>query len=78
MNGLRAFFRAVGAAPNPGATAAELDAFEARTGLSLPPQLRDFYRSTNGLTLGGGGCMKVLPLAEVMPYIEGMRDYGVP
>src|SRR5262245_32189203 len=78
MNDLRAFLHAVGAAANPGATAAELDSFETRTGLSLPPQLRDFYRSTNGLTIGGGGWMKVLPLAEVMPYVQGMRDYGVP
>ena len=54
MDNLRAFFHAVGAAPNPGATSAELDAFEARTGLSLPPQLRAFYGSTDGLTIDGG------------------------
>ena len=78
MDDLRAFFHAVAATPNPGATAAELDAFEARNGLSLPPQLRTFYGSTNGLTIAGGGWMKILPLAEVMPYIEGMREYGIP
>jgi len=88
MDDLRAFFHAVRAAPNPGATAAELDAFEARTGLSLPPQLRAFYGSTNGLTIDGGGLrygsvrpaawMKILTLAEVMPYVEGMRQYGIP
>ena len=44
MDDLRAFFHAVGAAPNPGATAAQLDALEARTGLLLPPQLRVFLR----------------------------------
>ena len=71
MDDLRAFFHAVGAAPNPGATADELDAFEARTGLSLPPQVRDFYGSTNGLTIEGGRWMKILSLAEVMPYVEG-------
>jgi hypothetical protein len=88
MDDLRAFFHAVGATPNPGATVAELDAFEAHTGLSLPPQLRAFYGSTNGLTIDGGGSryvsmrpaawMKILPLAEVMPYVEGMRRYGIP
>jgi len=88
MDDLQAFFHAVGAAPNPGATAAELDRFEARTGLSLPSQLRAFYGSANGLTIDGGGSryvsvrpaawMEMLPLAEVMPYIEGMRRYGFP
>ena len=88
MDDIRTFFQAVGAAPNPGATAAELDAFEARTGLSLPPQLRVFYGSTNGVTIDGGGSryvsvlpaawMKILPLTEVMPYVEGMRQYGIP
>jgi SMI1 / KNR4 family (SUKH-1) len=81
MDDLRAFFHTVGAAPNPGATAAELDAFEARTGPSLPPQLRAFYKSTNGLTIGDGwpaARMKILPLAEVMPYVEGMRLCGIP
>jgi len=81
MDDLRSFFRTVGAAPNPGATAAELDAFEARMGLSLPPQLRAFYGSTNGLTIGDvwpANRMKILPLAEVMPYVECMRQYGVP
>jgi hypothetical protein len=84
MDDLRAFFQAVGAAPNPGATAAELDAFEARTGLSLPPQVRAFYGSTNGLTIGGW--MRILPLAEVMPYVDGevmpfvdgVQHYGIP
>jgi hypothetical protein len=78
MDDLRAHFHAVGAALTPGATATELDAFEARTGLSLPPQLRAFYGSTNGLTIDGGGRMKILPLAEVMPYVESMREYGIP
>jgi hypothetical protein len=88
MDDLRAFFHAVGAAPKPGATPAELDAFEARTGLSLPPQLRAFYGATNGLTIDGGGSryvsmrpaawMKILPFAEVMQYVEGMRRYGIP
>jgi hypothetical protein len=89
MDDLRAFLRAVGAAPNPGATAAELGAFETRTGLSLPPQLRAFYGSTNGLTIDGNGSrfvsnmrpapwMKILPLAEVIPYVEGMRQFGIP
>jgi hypothetical protein len=78
MDDLRALFHAVGAAPNPGAPAAELDAFEARTGLSLPPQLRAFYASTNGLTIEGGGWMKILPLAEVPTYVEGMRGWGIP
>jgi SMI1/KNR4 family protein SUKH-1 len=55
MDDIRTFFHAVGAAPNPGATAAELDAFEVRTGLSLPPQLRAFYGYTNGLTIDDGG-----------------------
>jgi hypothetical protein len=86
MDDLRAFFHAVGAAPNPGATAEELDAFEARTGLSLPPQVRDFYGSTNGLTIESGGWMKILTLAEVMPYVAGeampfvggVRHDGIP
>jgi hypothetical protein len=78
MDDLRAFFHAVGAAPSAGATAAELDTFESRTGLSLPPPLRAFYRSTNGLTIEGGGCMKILPLAGVPTYVEGMREWGIP
>ena len=88
MDDLRAFFHTVGAAPNAGATAVELDAFEARTGLSLPAQLRTFYMSTNGLTIDGNGSryvsvrpaawMEILPLAKVVPYVEGMRQYGIP
>lgn len=69
-------FHAVGAAPNAGATADELDAFEAGTGLSLTPQVRAFYGSTNGLTIIGGGWMEILVLAEVMPNTEGMWRYG--
>jgi hypothetical protein len=88
MDDLRAFFHTVGATPNPGATAAELDAFETRTGLSLPPQLRAFYGATKGLTIDGDGSryvsvrpaawMEILPLAKVMPYVEGMRRDGIP
>jgi hypothetical protein len=86
MNDLRAFLHTVGATPNPGAAADELDVFEARTGLSLPPQVRAFYGATNGLTIESGGRMKILPLAEVMPYVEGevmpfvggVRHYGLP
>src|SRR5688572_9585470 len=86
MNDLRAFFHTVGATPNPGAAADELDAFEARTGLSLPPQVRAFYGATNGLTIESGGWMKILTLAEVMPYVEGevmpfvggVRHGGIP
>ena len=48
MDDLQAFLHAVGATPNPGATAAELAAFEARTGLSLPSQLRAFYGLRTG------------------------------
>jgi hypothetical protein len=48
MDDFRAFFDAVDATPNPGAMAIELDAFEVRTGLSLPPQLRAFYEATTG------------------------------
>jgi hypothetical protein len=90
---LQAFFHAVGATPNPGATAAELDAFEAGTGLSLPASLRAFYEAANGLTIDGGGSgyyvngarpvrptawMEILSLAKVAPYVEGMRRYGIP
>src|SRR5215470_9029 len=88
MDDFRAFFHTVGAAPNAGATAVELDAFEARMGLSLPAQLRTFYMSTNGLTIDGNGSryvsvrpaawMEILPLAKVVPYVEGMRQYGIP
>ena len=81
MDDLRAFFHAVPAALNPGATATELDAYEARTGLSLPPQLRAFYGSTNGLTIDSvwpADWMKILPLADVLTYVEGMREWGIP
>jgi hypothetical protein len=78
MDDLGAFFHAVHATPNAGATAEELDAFEAHTGLSLPPQVRAFYGATNGLTIEGDGRMEILPLAEVVPYIDGMRGYGIP
>jgi hypothetical protein len=88
MDDVQAFCHTVGATPNPGATAAELNAFEARAGLSLPPQLRAFYGSTNGLTIEGDSSryvsvrpaawMEILPLARVVPYVEGMRGYGIP
>jgi hypothetical protein len=88
MDDLQAFCHAVGATPNPGATATELDAFEARTGLSLPPQRRAFYASTNGSTIDGDASryvsmrpaawMEILPLAKVVPYVEGMRGCGIP
>lgn len=43
------------AALPPGTTDAEMDAFEARTGVTVPPELREWLRFTNGPLVGPGG-----------------------
>lgn len=39
----------------PGTTDAEIDGFETRTGISVPPMLKDWLKFTNGPCIGAGG-----------------------
>lgn len=77
MNDFRAFAQSDFVELQPGATASELSAFEARSGLSLPSQLRTFYQLSNGATVLQGE-MIILSLAEALSQFRDMREYGVP
>lgn len=61
-----------------GASESELAAFEARTGLSLPLEVRQFYQHTNGMEIGHSARIRILNLEEVAHYVESFRRFGIP
>ena len=61
-----------------GASESELAAFEARTGLALPLEVRQFYQHTNGLEIDRGARLRILNLDEVADYVESFRQFGIP
>lgn len=61
-----------------GASESELAAFEARTGLTLPLEVRQLYQHTNGMQIGRGARIRILNLEEVARYVESFRQFGIP
>lgn len=60
------FCEKLGLSPRAGATDAGLNAFESKTGLTLPPEIRAFYRASNGLDVAREGFM-ILSLDSALP-----------
>jgi hypothetical protein len=58
----------------PGLLDADIDAFRIRTGLSIPPELREWLRFTNGPCIGPGGIFGVKPLRTDQD-MEGVYEY---
>lgn len=56
--------------PRPPATAAELEAFERRTGITLDLEFRTFYGACNGAELfpGTGDPYRFVPLSEIARF----------
>ncbi|MCS6851673.1 MAG: SMI1/KNR4 family protein [Gemmataceae bacterium] len=81
---VRAWWQAAGVTPRPGAAAADLDAFERRHGVRLPPEVRAFYAEADGMPSGAWHeeLLSFWPLAEVGPVplllagCRGVPDYG--
>lgn len=59
---------------NPGASAAEIAAFERDTGLALSPDLRAMYSRANGVRVGA---LELLPLNGVARYVEAFNSFGL-
>ncbi len=67
-------------APRAGASDADLATFERDTGLSLPQELRGFYKTSNGLDIVDRSGVEFLPLDSVRQYTQHVRgmtyDFG--
>ena len=68
----------LGVTPNRGATDAQIDVFEAQTGLTLPPELRALYERSNGFTIKRRGLLRVHTLDEAANYAHALDQAGIP
>lgn len=61
-----------------GVSEQDLDAFERRSGLSLPPDMGAFYRAANGLPDGDDRNICIATLSELrrMPELESMLPFA--
>jgi len=75
-------WRTHGASPGSGAPEAEIAAFEVRHGVQLPPELREYFATLNGLAHGRDDMddetIGFWRLADVAPVAEEAPDAGVP
>ena len=78
MIDITSFLRLPGVTPNPGATPDEIAAFEALTGVTLLPELRQLYAASNGLAIDHHGRVRINTLEEVARYDSGFRHWGIP
>lgn len=58
----------------PGLSDGEIDGFNSRTGLSIPPELREWLRFTNGPCIGPGGVYGIRPQREHLD-MEGVYEF---
>ena len=82
---LEAYWDQCGIRPNAGATEAELAAHEAKYGVSLPDEMRDYFRAINGMFSGpkwrssmDDDLIRFYPLAECRPLDVEWPDSGAP
>src|SRR5262245_46475199 len=78
MTDLASFLILPGVTPNPGATIDEIASFEALTGLTLTPELRELYSASNGISIDRHGLMRINSLEVVAGYDSGFRHWRIP
>jgi hypothetical protein len=78
VNEIARFMALSGVAANPGATDAQLTAFETQTDLTLPSEVRQLYQHANGLVIDRGLRLRILSLEEVARYVESFQQFGIP
>ena len=77
-------WQSIGIANPPGATDADIDAFERTHGVRLPAENREFYSHVDGMSLGAWdeSLIRFWPLSEwnpvtvLLPVCRGIPDYG--
>lgn len=79
---LQGEWRATGEGLYPGASDREIEQFEARHGVQLPGDMREFYQQVNGMDLDSidWNHFRFMPLSEVAPASEGFgrpTDTGI-
>lgn len=73
------FLRSIGAECTAGTSKANIAAFEAASGLSLPPEARELWTASNGFTIATRrDVLKVMALSECLGYLQSMRQLGIP
>jgi hypothetical protein len=83
FSALRTYWSQRGLTPSPGVSPAELADFEARYGQRLPPEVRAYFTTVNGVLGGRDGAwdsdlIAFWPLAEVQPLTVLMPETGIP
>ena len=69
---LLAFWTSVGVSPRPGVSAQSLAAFEGRHGVTIPPDLRDYFAAVDGMDpdVRDDLFFRFVPLAECVPSAD--------
>src|SRR5689334_1384706 len=83
FSALRTYWSERGLTPAPGVSAEDLAAFEARYGLRLPPEVRLYFTTVNGVLGGRDGAwdsdlIAFWPLADVQPLSVLMPESRIP
>jgi hypothetical protein len=60
----------------PGASDSEIDGFARKTGLTIPPEVREWLRFTDGPRIGPGGVFGLRDFEEVYGFLSEFRDRG--
>lgn len=68
-----ALLKQLGVSPSHPASDAEIEAFETQAGLKLTPELKQLYKTTNGLVLKKNR-LEILPLAQVLVIIQALSE----
>jgi hypothetical protein len=79
---VREFWRDQGANPRPGATSDEVRSAASRMGVSVPPDIVDFFQTVNGTEGTSGDLFQAWSLDQigsvptVLPSFSGIPDYS--